>query len=80
VLVLNEIYPAFEEPIPGVTSEALAKAVIARGATYPVHYARTENDVLQTLEKIVQDGDLVLITGAGNIRHTGEVYAEKIKG
>jgi UDP-N-acetylmuramate-alanine ligase len=35
---------------------------------------------LQTLEKIVQDGDLVLITGAGNIRHTGEVYAEKIKG
>jgi UDP-N-acetylmuramate--alanine ligase len=80
VLVLNEIYPAFEEPIPGVSSEALAEAVIARGAAYPVHYARTENDVLQTLDEIVRDGDLVLITGAGNIRHTGEVYAEKISG
>ena len=80
VLVLNEIYPAFEEPIDGINSQALAKAVRSRGKKFPVYYARTEKDVLQTLDRIVENGDLVLIAGAGNIRHTGEVYAAQIEG
>lgn len=80
VLVLNEIYPAFEAPIPGVSSLALADAIRARGGELPVYYAETEDDVLRTLDELVTDGDLVLIAGAGNIRHTGEVYAAKIRG
>lgn len=79
VLVLNEIYPAFEQPIEGVNSQALAKAVRSRGKKFPVYYARTEKDVLQTLDRVVEDGDLVLIAGAGNIRHTGEMYAAQIE-
>ncbi|MBQ3180479.1 MAG: UDP-N-acetylmuramate--L-alanine ligase [Firmicutes bacterium] len=80
VLVLNEIYPAFEAPIPGVSSLALADAIRAHSSSLPVYYAETEEDVLHTLDELVQDGDLVLIAGAGNIRHTGEVYAAKIRG
>jgi len=79
VLLLNEIYPAFEQPIEGVNSQALARAVRSRGKRFPVYYARTEKDVLQTLERIVENGDLVLIAGAGNIRHTGEMYASQIE-
>lgn len=78
VLVLNEIYPAFEEPVPGVNSVALAEAIRRHSENLPVYYARTEEDVLRTLDELVRDGDLVLITGAGNIRHTGEVYAAGI--
>lgn len=79
VLVLNEIYPAFEQPIEGVNSQVLARAVRSRGKKFPVYYARTEKDVLQTLDRIVENGDLVLIAGAGNIRHTGEMYAAQIE-
>lgn len=79
VLVLNEIYPAFEQPIEGVNSQVLAKAVRSRGKKFPVYYAKTEKDVLQTLDRVVENGDLVLIAGAGNIRHTGEMYAAQIE-
>ncbi len=79
VLVLNEIYPAFEQPIEGVNSQVLAKAVRNRGKKFPVYYAKTEKDVLQTLDRVVENGDLVLIAGAGNIRHTGEMYAAQIE-
>lgn len=80
VLILNEIYPAFEPPIPGVTSAALAEAVRAREPQLPVYYAPDEAAVLQTLSQVVQDGDLVLNVGAGTIRRIGEAYAATVRG
>lgn len=77
-LVLNEIYPAFEEPIEGVNSRALADAVRSNSPSLPVYYAATADDVLSTLEDIVSDGDLVLIVGAGSIRKTGEAYGRRL--
>lgn len=77
-LVLNEVYPAFEEPIEGVNSLALAEAVRKNAPNLPVYYAATADDVLNTLDEIVLDGDLVMIVGAGNIRKTGETYGQKL--
>ncbi len=80
VLVLNEVYAAFEPPVEGVNSRALAAAIKENEPALPVYYAATEADVLQTLADIVADGDVVMIVGAGPIRHAGEVYAASISG
>ena len=78
VVILNEIYSAFEEPIPGVDAVMLADGIKKRGHQ-AVYYGKTEADVLAILEQVVKKGDLVLIMGAGNIRHTGECYAARLQ-
>ena len=66
VLVLADIYPASESPIPGVTSEALANAI--RGAGHKnVHYARSLQEGIDLLLKQARPGDAILTIGAGNV-------------
>ena len=65
-IVLADIYGASEEPIPGVTVEALADS-IARGSGRPVRVAKQLDDVVATLARIAQPGDVVITLGAGSI-------------
>ena len=57
---------AGEDPIAGADSRAIARAVRGRGAVEPV-FVETLDELPATLEGLVQDGDLVLTMGAGNI-------------
>ena len=66
VLVLTDIYPASEAPIPGVTSEGLAHAI--RGAGHKnVHYSRTLPEATEYLLKQARPGDAILTIGAGSV-------------
>jgi UDP-N-acetylmuramate--alanine ligase len=65
-LVLTDIYAASEDPIPGVTLEALAAAVNARRTT-PVHVVPSVADVAAAVSALARAGDLVLTMGAGSI-------------
>jgi UDP-N-acetylmuramate--alanine ligase len=65
-VVLTDIYAASEEPIPGITVQALA-ASIARGSGRPVHLAPTLDAVIEEVLKIVRPGDAVITLGAGSI-------------
>jgi UDP-N-acetylmuramate--alanine ligase len=65
-VVLTDIYGAGEDPIPGVTIDALADAVNA-ARDRPVHLARSLNDVVPALVEIARPGDLVITLGAGSI-------------
>jgi UDP-N-acetylmuramate--alanine ligase len=65
-IVLTDIYAASEEPIAGVTIEALANAV-RNGSGRPVHVAPHLDAVIPELLKIVRPGDAVLTLGAGSI-------------
>jgi len=76
VLILNEIYSAFEAPIDGIGSRMLIPGIKARGKD--VRYAATDQDVIEQLLEIIEPGDLVLIMGAGNIRRTGEEFAKRL--
>ena len=64
--MLADIYAAGEEPIPGVTVDRLADS-IRTGSGRPVHVARTLDDVIATLQRIVKPGDAVVTLGAGSI-------------
>jgi len=65
-IVLTDIYGASEEPIPGVTIEALAAAVRA-GSGRTVHIAKQLNEVIPAILKIARPGDAVLTLGAGSV-------------
>jgi UDP-N-acetylmuramate--alanine ligase len=65
-IVLTEIYAASEDPIPGVTVEALADA-IRRGSGRTVRLAKQLDDVVPELMRVVKPGDAVILLGAGSI-------------
>lgn len=66
VLVLLEVYAAGEEPITGADGRSMARAVRSRGAVEPV-FVESLDDVQSVLLDLIEDGDLVLTMGAGDI-------------
>ena len=66
LVIMTEVYPAGEQPIPGATGQALADAVRAHGH-HAVHYVPDKRDVTQKLLDEVRPGDLVIALGAGDI-------------
>ncbi len=75
VLVLTEVYPAGEKPIPGADGRALARAVRARGKVDPV-LVEHPREFAKALPALLRDGDLLLLLGAGDIGSTAEALAE----
>ena len=65
-VVLTAIYAASEEPIPGITTEALA-AVVNKGRSTAVHVVPKLEEVAARVADIARDGDLVITLGAGSI-------------
>lgn len=69
-LILTDIYPAGEKPIPGISGEVLAEVVSKSG--YPhLTYIPHKSDIPSFLAKTVLSGDVVLTLGAGDIREAG---------
>ena len=65
-LVVAEVYPAGEAPIPGADGKALCRAIRSRGAIEPV-LLKSLDQLPPVLAGIVRDGDVVLTMGAGSI-------------
>jgi UDP-N-acetylmuramate--alanine ligase len=63
---LCDVYPAGEEPLSGADGRTLSRAIRARGEVDPV-FARDLRDVPHLLGNLLEDGDLVLTMGAGDI-------------
>ena len=70
-LVLSEVYPAGEAPIPGADSRALARAIRARGRSEPVVVGQVAG-LSEVLPDVLQDGDLLLMMGAGDIGYVAQ--------
>jgi len=65
-LVVAEVYPAGEAPIPGADGKALCRAIRSRGAVEPV-LLRSLEELPRVLAGIARDGDVILTMGAGSI-------------
>jgi len=73
-LVLTEIYPAGEAPIAGADAKSLARAIRTRGRVDPVVVGGA-GELAGVLPDILQDGDLLLMMGAGDIGHAAQHLA-----
>ena len=76
-LVLLDIYPASESPIPGVTSAVLAERILQNNHSHVTHAASSDEAVRIALEA-AQPGDMILTLGAGNVSHMGTVILQRL--
>lgn len=77
ILVLG-IYPAREDPLPGVTGRLVADAAAA-AAPGRVRYAETLAEAAPALESLVRPGDLVVTLGAGDVTRVGPELARLLE-
>jgi UDP-N-acetylmuramate--alanine ligase len=71
VLFITDIYAASEDPIEGVTAEALT-AAIKRFGHKDVNYIGSLDNAATSLREHVQPGDLVLTLGAGTVNRIAD--------
>ena len=69
-LLLTEIYPASEKPIPGVNGQNLAQG-IRQVSDADVSYFQNFDEMVAALPDILKPGDLFLTIGAGNVTTVG---------
>ncbi len=77
-IVLTDIYAASEDPIPGVTLDALA-ASIRQSTAVPLDVAPKLDDVVAAIARIAKPGDVVITLGAGSIGSVPERLLEALK-
>jgi UDP-N-acetylmuramate--alanine ligase len=71
ILILTEIYAASEQPIEGVSAAALLDSIKQHGQRQ-AHLVQEVGDVPDMALNLLEEGDVVLTLGAGNIWQTGE--------
>jgi UDP-N-acetylmuramate--alanine ligase len=69
VAVVADVYPARESPIPGVTGRLVADA--AEGGRAEVYWIPARKELVGRLAGLVEEGDLVLTMGAGDVTAVG---------
>ena len=77
--MLTDIYAAGEEPIPGVTVEALAAAVLAQRHAARARRARRSTRLPAAVAALARPGDLVVTLGAGSIGGVGDACSRRIE-
>lgn len=75
LLLLTEIYPAGESPIPGVNGLSLAQGIRQVSKTKVTFYENFDL-IEQELPLLLSPGDLFLTMGAGSIWQVGENYLD----
>ena len=77
-LLLTEIYPASEDPIPGVNGMSLAQGIRQVSDTKVRFYPDFEM-MQNELPNILQPGDLFITQGAGSIYTVGEKFLKYLE-
>ncbi len=78
ILVMTDIYAASEEATDEISTEILLDEVKKHGQRQ-TRYVAEVRDLAKTLHPELQEGDLVLTLGAGNIVSAGEALVEMIR-
>ncbi|KND46245.1 UDP-N-acetylmuramate--alanine ligase [Streptomyces stelliscabiei] len=74
--VVLDIYPAREDPVPGVTSELIIGAARSAGADVTALHDKAE--VPGTIAGMAKQGDLVLTMGAGDVTDLGPKILDRL--
>ncbi|MEJ2042367.1 MAG: UDP-N-acetylmuramate--L-alanine ligase [Reinekea sp.] len=76
VLLLLDVYPAGESLVAGADGRSLCRSIRQRGRVDPV-FIEDKEDVFTVLPDILQDGDLLLTQGAGDVGALSMRIAER---
>ncbi len=74
-LLLLDIYSAGEKPIAEADSKALSRAIRLRGQVDPI-FVDQPDEIVSVIPAFIEDGDIVLVMGAGSIGHVAEQLIE----
>ena len=74
-LLLLEIYPASEAPLPGVSGSSLVQGIRQVSQT-PVEFYPDLLAIEEALPRILKPGDILLTLGAGNVWQAGHRFLE----
>ncbi|MEC7845639.1 MAG: UDP-N-acetylmuramate--L-alanine ligase [Actinomycetota bacterium] len=66
-VIITGIYPSGEKPIPGVTGKLIADSLKTAGYVKPVHYCEHRQEIIELLYENLQQGDLCITLGAGDL-------------
>ena len=75
---ISDIYPAGEKPIPGISGQTIVDAMLAHGHASARHVPDLR-EIHKYAAAILEEGDLVLSLGAGNIHESGARLANDLK-
>lgn len=75
LLLLADIYPAGEKPIPGITGESLFEEIVNQATHTPI-FIKDLATLPSTLTRVLNEGDILFMQGAGSI---GKMAQELIK-
>ena len=78
IVLVTDVYASSESPVPGVTGKLVAEAAADAGAN--VRYQPHLTDVVDDLVDLVEAGDLVLTTGAGDVTQLGPMLLHRLGG
>ena len=78
VLILTEVYAAGENQIAGADGRSIARAVRSRGAVEPV-FVESLEDLVPALGSLLEDGDLLLTMGAGDIGSFAATLPDRLR-
>ncbi len=71
IIIITQLYSAFEEPIPGVSGKIVYDAVKTALPDRPIHYVETLDDAMRLALQEVRPGDALFTMGAGDITKLG---------
>jgi len=73
-----DIYPASEKPIPGVSGQTIVDEMIAHGHPSASHVSDL-NKIHQVAASVLEEGDLIITLGAGNIHEASKRLAKDLQ-
>jgi UDP-N-acetylmuramate--alanine ligase len=78
VLIVTDIYPAREEPLPGINGELVSEHAKKLGHK-KVYYVPRIDEVPVFLKEIVKENDMVITMGAGDVHKVGTNLLELLR-
>jgi len=78
-LYILDIYPASEQPIEGITGEALARRIADKGNPEAL-YVNSFGEAASSVSAAAREGDMVLTLGAGSVSQLAPMVLEKLQG
>jgi UDP-N-acetylmuramate--alanine ligase len=76
-LFVLDIYPASEQPIPGITAEALTGKIAASGPR--AMYVSSTADAVAAATSMARPGDIIITLGAGSVYQLGPQIVDALK-